>query len=224
MQDAARALDVITTSLQNKIERARDAGVRSQGERGLEPVDEPDHLVIPLPPISSVQLTKATVTGAWTAATTDVSSGSRGNSLRAQTANEVAFNEKLGRQGEELVYRLERERVKAAGYSEDRVIWTASADPNADHDIQSVDDDGGVIWIEVKSTAGRSGKFSWSIAEFIKATNERRRYVLYRVYEAASEHASYMPFRDPIALYLEEGLRLAFDTLSGELPPLEMDD
>ena len=45
-------------------------------------------------------------------------------------------------------------------------------------------EDGGPLYIEVKSTRGRDGRFSWPRAEFQLAMRQRHRYVLYRVYEA----------------------------------------
>jgi hypothetical protein len=33
---------------------------------------------------------------------------------------------------------------------------------NANDDILSVDDDGSDLWIEVKATTGRDGRFEWS--------------------------------------------------------------
>ena len=57
----------------------------------------------------------------------------------------------------------------------------ADTDPGADHDILSVDDDGEDLWIEVKATTGRDGRFRWPKAEFEKAVEKRDRYILWRV-------------------------------------------
>jgi hypothetical protein len=73
------------------------------------------------------------------------------------------------------------------------VTWTADSVASADHDIKSVDDDGGDLWIEVKSTTGRDGQFSWPAAEFQLAVRARGRYVLYRVYEADTTAPFYVP-------------------------------
>ena len=138
--------------------------------------------------------------------------------------NDAARSEdrELGRRGEEIVLEIERERVKALGWPAERVVWTADVEPAADHDIKSVDKDGEDLWIEVKSTAGRDGRFGWSRAEFSLAVRARERYVLYRVYEAHSKVPKWKPFRDPISLFDEGGLQLDLDRLSadvGSLPP-----
>jgi len=109
--------------------------------------------------------------------------------------------------------------VAALGYPEDRVIWTSENNPDADHDIRSVDDDGEDLWIEVKGTLGRTGQFQWSVAEFKRALQERSRYVLVRVYDAASSEPPFKRFRDPIMLYRQGDIRLDISTLSGLLEP-----
>ena len=95
---------------------------------------------------------------------------------------------------------MERERVRRLGFDENRIVWASDADPVADHDIRSIDDDGGDLWLEVKGTTGTDGRFSWSAAEFAKALRERSRYVLWRVYEADSAQPTARQFRDPIGL------------------------
>ena len=52
------------------------------------------------------------------------------------------------------------------GLPADRVTWTGDADPSADHDIASINEDGSALWIEVQSTTGHDGQFSWTAAEF----------------------------------------------------------
>lgn len=126
----------------------------------------------------------------------------------------------LGRRGEEIVLALERERVEKLGWPADRVEWIAADAPFADHDIRSVDDDGQDLWVEVKATTGRDGRFSWSGAEFRLAVRARRRYLLYRIYEADTIEPSWNCFRDPIGLFETGGLRLDLDRLLGDVGPL----
>ena len=126
----------------------------------------------------------------------------------------------LGRRGEEIVLAIERERVSRLGLSADRVTWTADADPSADHDIASVDDDGSELWVEVKSTTGRDGQFSWTAAEFRLAVRARRRYILYRVFEAGTTTPSWSRIRDPIGAFEAGQLRLDIDCLTGDTGPL----
>jgi hypothetical protein len=88
------------------------------------------------------------------------------------------------------------------------MIWTADSVPQADHDIKSVDDDGGDLWVEVKATTGRDSQFRWPAAEFQLAIRARKRYVLYRVYEAATTTLSYRVIRDPVGSFDTGELRL----------------
>jgi hypothetical protein len=96
----------------------------------------------------------------------------------------------------------------------------ASAYPNADHDIQSVDDDGEMCWIEVKATSGQDERFQWPKAEFERALHARNRYLLVRVYQADTISPVVKVFRDPIGLFLRKGIRLDTAALWGEVEPL----
>lgn len=107
------------------------------------------------------------------------------------------------------------------GYPESRVIWVADKIPGADFDILSVDDDGEDLWIEVKSTTGKDGRFQWPKAEFEKAVEKRNRYILWRVYEADSLKPSTKPFRDPVEILLRKGMRLNIDTFNAMIEPME---
>ena len=117
------------------------------------------------------------------------------------------------------MYREELARVAALGYPAEKVVWTSDDDPGADHDIQSVGNDGEPIWIEVKSSVGRDGRFRWSINEFERAISERTRYILTRVYEADTATPTIKCFRDPIGLLFRDGMRLDVSSLSAEVEP-----
>jgi hypothetical protein len=126
----------------------------------------------------------------------------------------------LGRRGEHLVYQEELKRVRALGLADDRVVWTSDTNPGADHDIRSVDDDGSEVWLEVKSTTGRHGRFEWPLAEFELAARKQDKYLLCRVYEADTATPSLVRERDPIAKLRAGGMRLDISSLSGEIAPL----
>lgn len=115
------------------------------------------------------------------------------------TPAEVERLAQLGRRGEELVYRMEIERVRAMGHAnpEQFVEWASLKDPGADHDIRSVDEKGLPRWIEVKSTTGVDGRFEWSRKEFERALRERDRYELWRVYCVAETKPVAKCFRNP---------------------------
>ncbi len=142
----------------------------------------------PLPAVSDVRLSvemRERSAPTPIAAAAPVGGGRFGGYWTPRTPAEIERDRKLGTHGEELVYRLELERVRNLGHAnpEEKVIWTSRLDPGADHDIQSIGEDGGPIWIEVKSTTGQDGRFEWSIAEFEKALHEGNRYQLWRIYE-----------------------------------------
>src|SRR5439155_11422733 len=83
----------------------------------------------------------------------------RSDASRTPMVPDEQADRALGRHAEALVYRHERERVAAAGYDPDRVVWTAGDDTDnaADYDIASVDDDGEGLRIEVKATRRSDG-------------------------------------------------------------------
>ena len=171
----------------------------------------------PLPPLNIVTLTVLETTGQAPAApSTAASSGCSGgsNGWTPPTPEDTARDRLVGARGEELVYRLELERLRALGYAkpEEVVIWRASTQPGADHDIQSVDEKGHVLWIEVKSTTGGDGRFEWSRAEFETAMREGPYYEVVRVYEANTTNPTAKRFRNPAALQ-GKGLRLELNTL-----------
>ena len=168
-----------------------------------------------------MKLQEAPANGGWTASDhSGGGGGGGGGQWRPKTAAEVARDQAIGRRAEELILRNERERVRRLGFDENRVVWTADTNPGADHDIRSVDDDGGDLWVEVKGTVGTDGRFAWPIGEFTLALRERSRYVLWRVYEAGTEHPTAKPFRDPIAMLGSQSIRADIASLAIEVEPL----
>jgi hypothetical protein len=99
-------------------------------------------------------------------------------------------------------------------------VWTSKSNPGADHDILSVAEDGGDLWLEVKSTTGRHGRFDWSRAEFELALRARERYVLCRVYEAHMVRPTVRRDRDPVGKMLAGVMRLDISSLAAEVAPL----
>lgn len=128
----------------------------------------------------------------------------------------------IGQRGEEIIFLQEVDRVKRLGYPESRVVWIAKDNPLADYDILSVDVNGKDLWLEVKSTTGRHGRFQWSIAELKKAMQEREQYILWRVYEVGTSHPSIKPFRDPVGMIIRHGIQLDVASLSAEVEPLRV--
>ena len=122
-----------------------------------------------------------------------------------------------------LVLREERARLATRGLREEAVVWTADASPAADHDIRSVGDDGQPLYIEVKATRGRDGRFSWPLAEFKLAVEQRGRYVLYRVYEADSRTPTIVGISDPVGAMHDGRLAINVETLAGDIGPVAGD-
>ena len=136
------------------------------------------------------------------------------------TREQEEWDREVGRRGEELVYRSEIERVKRLGYPSSSVEWISEQNPGADHDIRSVDRNGGDLFIEVKSTTGKDGRFQWSKNEFDLARSLRDRYVLYRVYEVDSKTPTMKAFRDPVGLLLKNALLLDISSLNAAVESL----
>jgi hypothetical protein len=179
---------------------------------------------IELPPLDNVRLTIAGAGVSWTAPSVKMRRrGWRSGSDFWPAPEDVTQDLLIGDRGEELVYRSELERVRGLGYEapERYVIWTSRNDAGADHDIRSVTDDGGLLWIEVKSTTGTDGWFYWPKREFEKALRERERYELWRVYESHTTRPMAKCFRDPISLLNRNALRLELGTLRAVIEPLE---
>jgi hypothetical protein len=183
--------------------------------------DPPPTIELPLlPPIDGVTLHVVDLDATWSPGGSSVE---RTWIWNPPTANQVKLDREVGRRGEELVYRCELDRLRAAGHSspEEVVVWTSAADPGADHDIRSIADDGMPLWIEVKSTTGRDGNFDWPKNEFQKALREGFHYELWRVYGAASELPIAKRFPDPVNLIREGKLRIDLATLRAVIQPLE---
>lgn len=136
---------------------------------------------------------------------------------------EIDRDVQLGDRGEELIYRRELERIGRLGHesAEDIVKWNSRTDPSGDHDICSIDEDGNTLWIEVKSTSGSDGVFSWSRREFEKAMLCGDSYELWRVYHADSKNPVAKAFRNPIALLRAGVIRLRLGSLRATVESLD---
>ncbi|MEW9581399.1 DUF3883 domain-containing protein [Paraburkholderia sp. DGU8] len=178
-----------------------------------------------LPNLEDVILTVASNKG------TDIEprgpSGGRGggssNTWLPPTLAEIERASLLGLRGEELVYRLELQKVRVMGYAEPEryVIWTSRDEPGADHDIRSIDADGGPRWIEVKSTMGVDGRFDWPRKEFEKALRERDRYELWRVYRVADRAPVAKYFPNPAHMLATRQITLELGMLRANIEKLD---
>ena len=165
----------------------------------------------PLPPLADVVMNVASPAGQIIEPRpSGAGSSAWGSSWVERSGAQVERDRAVGRRGEELVYRMELERVRAQGHAnpEQLVIWTSQSDPAADHDIRSIDPKGYPRWIEVKSTTGSDGRFEWSRKEFERAMRERGRYEIWRVYRADSARPVAKCFPDPAKLLGASKLQL----------------
>jgi hypothetical protein len=107
---------------------------------------------------------------------------------------------RIGRRGEEAVYEAERRRLLALRRDPALVVWRSRERELAPYDIESLDEDGQQIYIEVKSTTSDDpyDPFEISEAELILALQKRSRYYIYRVTDAHTASPSITRFRDPI--------------------------
>ncbi len=177
----------------------------------------------PLPPIETVSAVLETESYPPTPHSPGFR-GSGGGWWLPPTESERQQELLLGERGEHVVFDLERQRVGDLGLDPNRVVWVSREREGADHDIASVDENGEPLWIEVKSTSGRDGKFTWTAGEFWLAVRERGRYVLYRVYEADTTSPKCRPVPDPVGLLVSGGLQLDLDRLRGDVGTLKEDD
>lgn len=218
-EESGSVTDALAETLRRSILRPSPrpgTSTASPGQtRAAAPVPTPR---APLPDLGLVR--PRVVHGAPPPLRREPSSGGRGGyggTWAPRSPQESEDDRVVGRRGEEIVLALERQRVEQRGLDPARVTWTADSAPASDHDIKSVDDDGGDLWIEVKSTTGRDGQFTWPAAEFRLAVRTRSRYVLYRVYEADTTAPSCRMIRDPVGSFDAGELRLDLDSLKGDV-------
>ncbi|HEX8377019.1 MAG TPA: DUF3883 domain-containing protein, partial [Pedobacter sp.] len=190
---------------------------KSQPEPQQKPAPQPE---FKLPELENVSPEFLDTSGNLKQRSSRKKKGYTGN-WQPPTPQDTARDQLVGRRGEDLVFREELKRVKKLGFDESQVVKTYETDPAADHDIKSVNEKGEEVWIEVKSTTGRSGKFNWSKNEFEKALKKRKNYILWRVYEAHTTTPIFKVYVDPISYLLKSEMRLDIATLSAEVEALE---
>jgi len=109
----------------------------------------------------------------------------------------------IGRRGEEAVYLAERDRVLALGLNpDDAVVWRSDEEQYAPYDIQSVDEHGVSIFIEVKATTGTDpcAPFDISTGELTEAIRYGEKFRVYRVTDVRSAGPRITRYVNPVAL------------------------
>ena len=126
-----------------------------------------------------------------------------------------------GRRGEEAAYQAERNRLIAAGGDPERVRWISRDIETADHDLESVGEDGKPIYIEVKTTSSDDPgeAFPISAAELLCAAKHQEHYFIYRVTRVRDAVPRITAYAEPLNL-VERGLAtLDFAQGRMRLPP-----
>lgn len=207
--------------------RQPDESSHEDEEEGAETPEPPPPPPFVLPDLDEVELIVVPTEGQEIEPRRSQGSGGWGGSglstWTPRSPEEAARDAKVGRRGEELIYRMEIERVRGFGHAdpEKHVVWTSSGDPGADHDIKSIDEHGNPRWIEVKATTGVDGRFDWSKKEFQKALRERDSYELWRVYKAGTAAPVTKCFRNPAELVGESKLVLELGSLRASIEGME---
>ena len=192
-------------------------------EPGLKPpIDPIQPPARQLPPIDEVNVQPLDTGGPLSVKRDPTGGGGLGTvPWMPPTREQEEWDRAIGHRGEEIIYKREVARVKASGDDESQVVWASQDNPGSDFDINSIDGDGKTLWVEVKSTSGRDGRFRWSKAEFDRARKHRNQYILYRVYEAGTRTPSVKEFRDPVGLLLNDAMRLNVSSLYAEVESLD---
>lgn len=128
--------------------------------------------------------------------------GERSVDRQAPSPEQAAENHRVGRRGEHAAYLAERRRLAAIGLTPELAVWVSKADELADHDIQSVDEDGDTLYIEVKATKGSDpgAPFLISQRELDLARAHGPRFVIYRVTDVDSAAPCIWRIPDPLTV------------------------
>ena len=121
--------------------------------------------------------------------------GRRGGS-RIDFAGREERNSRLGKDGEQFVMDLEKERLVRAGRDDlaHRIVWASRDEGDGlGYDIRSFDEDGQAIYIEVKTTK-RGIKAAFFVSENeVETSNEfNNQYRLYRVFNFRKQTQVYI--------------------------------
>ena len=210
------------------LKRGREKGKRGGSGAGKPPDSKPgdkskSRPPLKLPPLSKVALSDAPDIDWHPNPRRSGGGGGGGGGWTPRSPQEQAEDLVLATRAEELIYRDECERVRALGLDASRVEWTSRTNPSADHDIKSINERGGDLWIEVKATRGRDGHFDWPRSEFELALGAREDYVLCRVYEAHTRKPSLRRIQDPVSKLASNEIRLDVSNVGAEVAPLGRD-
>ncbi len=94
-------------------------------------------------------------------------------------------NTQVGMRGENLVFNYELEQAHERNQQASLIVHTSKVDDNAGYDIKSIDSNGLVKYIEVKSTKAKPGILTLNITDNeLRKAKELDNYFIYVVFEA----------------------------------------
>lgn len=121
-------------------------------------------------------------------------------------AQQNRLQRQLGDRGEEAVVEAERRRLRSLSLEPDAVVWRSQDHPYAPYDVESLDEGGQRIYIEVKSTTNSdpTDPFEISEPELRWAIARRSQAFVYRVTDAHTAAPTIVWYQDPIGLVLDK--------------------
>lgn len=129
----------------------------------------------------------------------------------------------IGKRGEEIVFEIyEPNRLRSLGYSDEAIShvlkWISKDNETANRDLESVDEEGNPIVIEVKSSASEDPNFEMSVEEFRKAVACGDSYYLYRVFNISTTQPYVCRYRNPNKLLQEKKITVDVKQFTLSLP------
>ncbi|MBE9468621.1 MAG: DUF3883 domain-containing protein [Bacteroidetes bacterium] len=111
-------------------------------------------------------------------------------------------NNRLGKRGENIVFNIEKEFFKQMGFPIEKLIHSSRNDDRLGYDIQSLDIDGKIKYIEVKATQRQKGNANFIITENEKEKSENLdNYFIYVVFEANTTRPKIWRIEEPFKKY-----------------------
>jgi hypothetical protein len=111
-------------------------------------------------------------------------------------------NNRLGKRGENIVYNLEKDFLIKKGLPTKKLIHVSLKNDRLGFDIQSLDEEGNIKYIEVKTTRRKKGDTSFIITDNEKETAESlKNYYIYIVFEGHTTKPKIWRIREPFNVY-----------------------
>lgn len=115
------------------------------------------------------------------------------------------LNNRLGKRGENIVFNIEKEFLIKNKIPLDNLVHASKTDDRLGYDIQSVDEEGKIKFIEVKSTRRKKGNANFIITENEKEKAENlENYYIYIVFEAHTLSPKIWIINEPFKKYRDK--------------------